>query len=118
MENCLTPIIKFGIFSKLIFMIVTLFYFSTYLNKNFNLIWSNIPLFSILSLEIFRFIPAIFISDNIFDLFFNYSVLFSIINFYENKEGTIKTFVKFFINGDWAQSPIPNPQSPIPILLL
>lgn len=98
MENCLTPIIKFGIFSKLIFMIVTLFYFSTYFNKNFNLIWSNIPLFSILSLEIFRFIPAIFISDNIFDLFFNYSVLFSIINFYENKEGTIKTFVKFFIN--------------------
>jgi hypothetical protein len=98
MENSSSSIIKFGIFSKLIFTLVTIFYFSTYLNKNFNLIWGNIPLFSLLRFELFRLIPAIFISDNLFDLFFNYSVVFSIINFYENKEGTIKTFIKFFIN--------------------
>jgi hypothetical protein len=48
MENSSSSIIKFGIFSKLIFTLVSIFYFSTFLNKNFNLIWGNIPLFSIL----------------------------------------------------------------------
>ena len=96
MENKINTNLKFGIFSKTLITVLILFYTATFLNKNFNLIYANIPLFSLLKFEVYRIIPGCFISDNIIELIFNIVIVMTIINYYENKEGTIKTFIKNF----------------------
>jgi len=90
--------LKFGIFSKLLIIILSLFYLSTYINRNFNLIYANIPLFSIYQFEIYRIITGIFISENNFDFILNCISVITIINYYENKEGTIKTAINLISN--------------------
>jgi hypothetical protein len=90
--------IKFGIFSKILFTISIIFYFGVQINKNFNLIYSNIPMFTLAWMEFYRILTGIFISENIFDLVLNMIIILSIFNYNENKEGTTKFVIKFGIN--------------------
>jgi hypothetical protein len=90
--------LKFGFFSKFLLVIFSIFYLATFVNKNFFIVFSNIPFFSIFKFEIFRLITGNFISENILDLFLNISITITILNYYENIQGTIKTMIKFWTN--------------------
>jgi hypothetical protein len=91
MEN---PKIKFALLPRILTGVLIAFYILSMLNKNFNLIYANITLFTLGGFEIFRLLTGIFISENIVDLLFNIFILFTIINFTENKEGTAKTAIR------------------------
>jgi membrane associated rhomboid family serine protease len=88
-----TKQIKIALLPKILAGLLLVFYLLSHLNKNFNLIYANITLFTLGDLEIFRLITGIFISDNIVDLLFNIFIL-TIINYIENKEGTAKTTIR------------------------
>lgn len=91
-----TKKLKLGIFSKSLIIAYIFFYLVSYANKNFNYVYGQIPLFTIKWIELYRIITGIFVSHNILDLILNLSVILIVINTYENQDGTIKTFIKFF----------------------
>jgi membrane associated rhomboid family serine protease len=97
-EGINTKKLKLGIFSKSLIVAYIFFYLVSFANKNFTFVYAQIPLFTIQWLELYRLFTGIFISFNIFDLILNLSVILIVINTYENKEGTIKTLIKFFIS--------------------
>ena len=97
-DNDLKNSIKHGLFSRI--MIHTLFfsYISCKINFNFQYTFSNIPLFIITKLEIHRLITNIFVCESLYELIIGIIMISTIINNFENKEGTILFFSKFFYN--------------------
>jgi hypothetical protein len=98
METLSDKKVKFGIISKINISIVLFYYVATFINKNFVMIFSDIPLFTIFKFEIFRLFSGIHISEGLFECITNLFIIFSVLNHYENKEGTVKTIFSFFIN--------------------
>ena len=87
--------IKLGFLCKSIIIIMIIFYFLSFLNKNFLLIYSNIPLFTIYWFEIYRLLIGPFLSQNIYNLTLNIVTLLTIVNYYENTKGTLKFTIMF-----------------------
>ena len=96
--------LKLGIFSNSLLVTFTFFYVVSFANKNFNYVYGQIPLFTVQWFEIYRIITGIFTSYNLFDYILNISVVFIIVNTHENQEGTLKTFVKFFLSAIFIQA--------------
>ena len=72
--------IKIGILSKFLLGSCIIFYILSFINKNFILIYSNMTMFTIFWLEIYRLITGIFISDNLIELLLNiFIIIFDII---------------------------------------
>lgn len=90
--------IRIGILSRLLITLSFIFYALSFINKNLSLIYGNYFLFSINNYEVYRLITGIFICENIWELFLQCFLIFSVFNFYENLEGTIRFTAKFTIN--------------------
>ena len=90
--------IKHCLFSRLIIHILIFSYVFGKLNINSKFIFSNIPLFTIYKLEIHRLITNLFICESLYELIISIIMVSTIINNFENKEGTILFFFKFFYN--------------------
>ena len=90
--------IKLGILSKSIIIILITFYLLSYLNKNFLLIFSNMPIFTLFWCELWRFLTGPFISENLPNLFINVTIISLVLNYFENIEGTLKTLKSFMIH--------------------
>ncbi len=85
---------KMGIFTNFINTLILIFYLGTCINKNLVMIFSNISMFLFSNFDIFRLVSGIFVSENIIEAAMNILISNIIINYYEMKEGTIKTFLK------------------------
>lgn len=90
--------IKHGLLSQLIIHILFFSYIFSKINFNFKFIFSNIPLFTIYKLEIHRLITNLFICESLYELITGILMISTIVNNFENKEGTILFFFKFFYN--------------------
>ena len=90
--------INHGLFSHLILHFLFFSYIISKINFNFKFIFSNIPLFTIYKLEIYRLLINPFICESFYELIESIIMVSTIINNYENKEGTILFFFKFFYN--------------------
>lgn len=90
--------IKFGLLSRILTNIIIFSYISNKINLNFYYIFSNIPLFTISKLEIHRLITNIFVCESLYELIIGIIMTSTIINNYENKDGTIAFFFKLFFN--------------------
>ena len=97
-ENFSNGKMKFGIYSKGIIFILIYCYLNSFINKNYNLIFGNIPMFTLYYYEFFRIITGFFISENLFELLFNIFIIFTIFNYWENKEGTFKFAILIIMN--------------------
>ena len=97
-ENFSNGKMKFGIYSKGIIFILIYCYLISFINKNYNLIFGNIPMFTLYYFELFRIITGFFITENLFELLFNIFIIFTIFNYWENKEGTFKFAILITMN--------------------
>ena len=95
--------INHGLFSRLIIHLLFFSYLISKINFNFIFIFSNIPLFTIYKLEIHRLLINPFICESLYELITSVFMVSTIINNYENKEGTILFFFKFCYNSFIAQ---------------
>ena len=95
--------INHGLFSRLIIHFLFFSYLISKINFNFIFIFSNIPLFTIYKLEIHRLLINPFICESLYELITSVFMVSTIINNYENKEGTILFFFKFCYNSFLAQ---------------
>ena len=95
--------INHGLFSRLIIHFLFFSYLISKINFNFIFIFSNIPLFTIYKLEIHRLLINPFICESLYELITSVFMVSTIINNYENKEGTILFFFKFCYNSFMAQ---------------
>ena len=95
--------INHGLFSRLIIHFLFFSYLISKINFNFIFIFSNIPLFTIYKLEIHRLLINPFICESLYELITSVFMISTIINNYENKEGTILFFFKFCYNSFIAQ---------------
>lgn len=82
--------IRMGVFSKSILIFTTSLYLLSFLNKNFILIYSNIPYFTVDWYEIWRMIIGPFLPENIYDMILSIITILTIFNFIENTKGTLK----------------------------
>lgn len=90
--------IRLGLISKCFIILMTINYLGYFINKNYILIFANIPLFTIFQLELYRLFTSAFLAENIIELIFNFFIILTIINYWENKDGTAKFCIKFFLN--------------------
>lgn len=90
--------IKHCLFSRLIIQILFFSYIIGKINFNFKFIYSNIPLFTIYKLEIHRLITNAFLCESLYELIIGVIMVSTIVNNFENKEGTILFFFKFLYN--------------------
>ena len=97
-DNDLKNSIKHCLFSRIMIHILFISYISCKINFNFQYIFANIPLFTITKLEIHRLITNIFVCESLYELIIGIIMVSTIINNFENKEGTILFFFKFFYN--------------------
>ena len=88
--------IRLGVLSKFILIITISLFLLSFLNKNFILIYSNIPFFIVSWGEIWRLLIGPFIPDNIFALILDIVTVLTIINYYENTKGSLKFTILFF----------------------
>lgn len=88
--------IRLGILSKTMLIFVISLYLLSFFNKNFILIYGNIPFFTISWLELWRLILGPFLQENIFDLILGLTTILTILNFYENTKGSLKFSILFF----------------------
>ena len=88
--------IRLGVLSKFILIITISLFLLSFLNKNFILIYSNIPFFIVYWGEIWRLLIGPFIPDNIFALILDIVTVLTIINYYENTKGSLKFTILFF----------------------
>ena len=95
--------INHGLFSYIFIHFLLLSYFISKINFNFKFIFSNIPLFTIYKLEFYRLIINPFICESLYELIASIIMVSTIINNYENKEGTILFFFKFIYNSIISQ---------------
>ena len=89
---------KFGIFSRGIIFMLIYCYLNSFMNKNYILIFGNIPMFTFYYFEIFRLITGFFITENLFELIFYLFIIFTIFNYWENIEGTFKFTILIIMN--------------------
>ena len=97
-DNYLKNSIKHGLFSRIMIYILFFSYIFCKINFNHQYIFANIPLFTITKLEIHRIITNIFVCESFYELIIGIIMISTIINNFENKEGTILFFFKFFYN--------------------
>ena len=90
--------IKHGLLSRLIIHILFFSNISVKINRNFQLIFENSPIFIIKNIEIYRLITNLFICESLYELITGILMVSTVINNFENKEGTILFFFKFFYN--------------------
>ena len=95
--------INHGLFSYIFIHFLLLSYFISKINFNYKFIFSNIPLFTIYKLEFYRLIINPFICESLYELIASIIMVSTIINNYENKEGTILFFFKFIYNSIISQ---------------
>ena len=95
--------INHGLFSRLIIHFLFFSYLITKINFNFKFIFSNIPLFTIYKLEFYRLITNPFICESFYEFITSIIMVSTIINNFENKEGTILFFFKFCYNSVISQ---------------
>ena len=88
--------IRMGFLSKSILILTTSLYLLSFLNKNFILIYSNIPFFTLNWLEIWRIIIGPFLPENVFDMILSVITILTIFNFIENTKGTLKFSIMLF----------------------
>ena len=89
---------KFGIFSRGIIFMLIYCYLNSFMNKNYILIFGNLPMFTFYYFEIFRLITGFFITENLFELIFYLFIIFTIFNYWENIEGTFKFTILIIMN--------------------
>lgn len=92
-----------GLFCHLIIHFLFFSYIISKIKFNFKFIFSNVPLFTIYKLEIYRLIINPFICDSFYELITSIIMISTIINNYEKKEGTILFFFKFVYNSVISQ---------------
>lgn len=90
--------IKHCLLSRLIIRFLIFSYISSKINSNFQYIFANIPLFVIRNIEIYRLITNFFICDSFYELITGIFMISTIINNFENKEGTVLLFLKLVYN--------------------
>ena len=90
--------IKHGLLSRIMIHFIIFSYISSKINLNLYYIFSNIPLFTLYKFEFHRLITNIFVCDSFYELIIGIIMISTIINNFENKEGTIIFFYKFFYN--------------------
>ncbi len=95
--------IKHGLLSRIMIHFIIFSYISSKINLNFYYIFSNIPLFTLYKFEFHRLITNIFVCDSFYELIIGIIMISTIINNFENKEGTIIFFYKFFYNSIISQ---------------
>ena len=95
--------INHGLFSYIFIHFLLLSYLISKINFNFKFIFSNIPLFTIYKLEFYRLLINPFICESLYELIASIIMVSTIINNYENKEGTILFFLKFLYNSIISQ---------------
>ena len=95
--------INHGLLSCFIIRFLFLSYIISKIHFNFKFIFSNIPLFTIYKFEIYRLITNPFICESFYELITSIIMISTIINNYENKEGTILFFFKFCYNSIISQ---------------
>ena len=95
--------INHGLFSYIFIHFLLLSYLISKINFNFKFIFSNIPLFTIYKLEFYRLLMNPFLCESLYELIESIIMVSTIINNYENKEGTILFFFKFFYNSIISQ---------------
>jgi hypothetical protein len=88
--------IRMGFLSKSILILTTSLYLLSFLNKNFILIYSNIPFFTLNWLEIWRIIIGPFLPENVCDIILSVITILTIFNFIENTKGTLKFSIMLF----------------------
>lgn len=82
--------LKLGILSKFISLLLTINYIGQLIKNYYYYIFSNIPLFTVLQLELWRIFTGFLTSCSLYEYLFNLFITFTIFNHWENKEGTIK----------------------------
>ena len=87
--------INHGLFSRLIIHFLFFSYLLSKINFNFKFIFTNIPLFTLYKIEFFRLITNPFICETFYELITSIIMVSTIINNFENKEGTILMIFKF-----------------------
>ena len=90
--------IKHCLFSRLIIQILFFSYIISKINFNFKFIYANIPLFTIYKIEIHRLITNAFLCESLYELIIGAIMVSTIVNNFENKEGTFLFFFKFLYN--------------------
>ena len=90
--------LKQGLLSRSLIFILIFCYLSNKLQKNFNLIFGNIPLFTFYKFEIYRSITDSFICNSFSELIIGILMISSVVNNFENKEGTILFFLQYIFN--------------------
>ena len=90
--------LKQGLLSRSLIFILIFCYLSNKLHNNFNLIFGNIPLFTFYKFEIYRLITDLFICNSLYELLVGILMISSVINNFENKEGTILFFFQYLFN--------------------
>ena len=95
--------INHGLFSYIFIHFLLFSCLISKINFNFKFIFSNIPLFTIYKLEFYRLIINPFICESLYELIASIIMVSTIINNYENKEGTILFFFKFIYNSIISQ---------------
>ena len=95
--------INHGLFSRLIIHFLFFSYLLSKINFNFRFIFTNIPLFTLYKIEFFRLITNPFICETFYELITSIIMVSTIINNFENKEGTIFVIFKFCYNSIISQ---------------
>ena len=95
--------INHGLFSRLIIHFLFFSYLLSKINFNFKFIFTNIPLFTLYKIEFFRLITNPFICETFYELITGIIMVSTIINNFENKEGTILMIFKFCYNSIISQ---------------
>ena len=95
--------INHGLLSRLIIHFLCASYIISKIKFNFKFIFANIPIFSIYKFEIYRLLINPFICESLFELITSIIMVSTIVNNYENKEGTILFFFKFLYNSIISQ---------------
>ena len=95
--------INHGLFSCIYIHILFFSYLVSKINFNFKFIFFNIPLFTIYRFEFHRLLINPFICESFYELVISIIMISTIINNYENKEGTILFFFKYCYNSIISQ---------------
>ena len=95
--------INHGLFSRIYIHILFFSYLVSKINFNFKFIFFNIPLFTIYRFEFHRLLINPFICESFYELVISIIMISTIINNYENKEGTILFFFKYCYNSIISQ---------------
>ena len=95
--------INHGLFSRIYIHILFFSYLVSKINFNFKFIFFNIPLFTIYRFEFHRLLINPFICESFYELIISIIMVSTIINNYENKEGTILFFFKYCYNSIISQ---------------